>query len=74
MPYSLLTLGNNTCIGGTFAQMTARFQRLYRGRAYVHHYTQCGGMYLDAFDTCLATVQVFLPSFWFVLNANARLC
>jgi tubulin epsilon len=39
LPYSLLTLANNTCIKETFIELKERFNSLYRRKAHVHHYT-----------------------------------
>lgn len=39
LPYSLLTLANNTCIKSTFIELKERFITLYRRKAHVHHYT-----------------------------------
>ncbi len=39
-PYSLLTLANNCCIANRFQDMKARFNRLFKKRAHVHHFTQ----------------------------------
>jgi hypothetical protein len=57
MPYSLLSLANNTAISGVFAAMGSRFAKLYRTRAYMHHYTRLG-MQTDAFDQCQDAIQV----------------
>lgn len=40
LPYSLLTLANNTCIKETFIELKERFTTLYRRKAHVHHYTE----------------------------------
>lgn len=39
-PYSLLALSNNCCMAGVLNEMRARFNKLYRRRAHVHHFTQ----------------------------------
>lgn len=39
-PYGLLALSNNTAIAPAISDLGQSFQRLYRGKAYVHHYTQ----------------------------------
>ena len=38
-PFGLLCLANNTCIADTFIALEERFNRLYRARAHIHHYT-----------------------------------
>jgi tubulin epsilon len=38
----LLALSNNTCIGGTFEALANRYVKLYRSKAYVHHFTSEG--------------------------------
>lgn len=39
-PPSLLCLSNNSCMAATFERFGARFQRLYKRKAMVHHYAQ----------------------------------
>lgn len=39
-PYSLLCLANNTCIKENFIEMVDRFNKLYRRKAHIHHYTE----------------------------------
>ena len=39
-PYSLLALSNNCCMAGVLNEMRSRFNKLYRRRAHVHHFTQ----------------------------------
>ena len=39
-PRSLLCLANNRVLRHTFAAMRARFYKLYRVRAHLHHYTK----------------------------------
>lgn len=36
----MLTLSNNTAIGGRLEELGQRFRKLYHGKAYVHHYTE----------------------------------
>jgi tubulin epsilon len=45
---SLLTLSNSTCIGASFSAINDRFVKLYRSKAYVHHFTS-EGMELSEF-------------------------
>ncbi|GAQ85193.1 Epsilon tubulin [Klebsormidium nitens] len=49
LPYSLLCLANNCCIGQSIGAIKDRFMKLYKRRTYVHHYTE----YMDqgVFDT-----------------------
>ncbi|EGR30381.1 hypothetical protein IMG5_133480 [Ichthyophthirius multifiliis] len=43
-PYSVLCMANNTSIRETFQEILERFNKLYRKKVYIHHYTQ----YMDA--------------------------
>lgn len=52
---SVLCLANNTGVAEVFAALTERFQRLYRRKVYVHHYT--GYVPEEAFDDALAGAQ-----------------
>eukprot|EP00882_Tetradesmus_deserticola_P008036 GHRQ01008465.1.p1 GENE.GHRQ01008465.1~~GHRQ01008465.1.p1 ORF type:complete len:484 (+),score=208.82 GHRQ01008465.1:280-1731(+) len=40
LPYSLLCLSNNCCIADTFSTLMARFDKLYKRKIFVHHYTE----------------------------------
>ena len=40
LPYSLLTLSNNTGINEIFNKMVGRFNKFYKKKVYVHHYTK----------------------------------
>ena len=48
-PHSLLTMANNTCIRLTFGEVITRFNRLYKRKAHLHHYTSTDGMDLAEF-------------------------
>ena len=39
---SLLCLGNNTCVSGSFRTVRERFNRLYKKKAFKHHFTSEG--------------------------------
>ena len=45
--FSALALANNCCFGGTLGAMRERFDKLYRRRVYVHHYTQVSARLTD---------------------------
>lgn len=46
---SLLTLANNTCVRLTFGEVLARFNKLFKRKAHLHHYTATEGMDLSEF-------------------------
>ncbi len=48
-PYSLLGLANNTCIKDTFIHINDRFNKLYKRKAHLHHYTQVDDMDMNLF-------------------------
>ena len=39
-PHALLGLSNSCCFATTLETLTARFDKLYRRRAHLHHFTQ----------------------------------
>ena len=41
-PHALLALSNNTCVGKSFESVANRYVKLYRSKAYVHHFTSEG--------------------------------
>jgi len=59
-PHALLALSNNTCVGKTFQAVADRYVKLYRQKAYVHHFTS-EGMDADelplAYESCAALVK-----------------
>eukprot|EP00036_Acanthoecidae_sp_10tr_P012996 CAMPEP_0206290352 /NCGR_PEP_ID=MMETSP0106_2-20121207/2576_1 /ASSEMBLY_ACC=CAM_ASM_000206 /TAXON_ID=81532 /ORGANISM="Acanthoeca-like sp., Strain 10tr" /LENGTH=440 /DNA_ID=CAMNT_0053720911 /DNA_START=229 /DNA_END=1548 /DNA_ORIENTATION=+ len=57
---SLLTLSNSTCIGGSFTAIRDRFVKLYRSKAYVHHFTSEGmdpGEFVAAQASCAELID-----------------
>ena len=54
-PHSVLCLANNTAIATTFQDLRARFTKIYRRRAHVHHYTDF--MEESAFDASLEALD-----------------
>ena len=40
LPFAALALSNNCCFGDALGVMRERFDKLYRRKVYVHHYTQ----------------------------------
>ena len=53
---ALLCLANNTCVTSTFTTLRDRFVKLYRTKAYRHHYL-AEGMEESRFDTSLASLN-----------------
>jgi tubulin epsilon len=45
--YSVLNLANNTCFRHTLSDISERFNKLFRRKAHLHHYTTVDGMELD---------------------------
>lgn len=62
-PHSLLTMANNTCIRLTFAEVITRFNRLYKRKAHLHHYTAIEGMepseFSDSLDSLTGVVKEY---------------
>lgn len=56
-PHSLLTLANNTCIRLTFGEVMTRFNRLYKRKAHLHHYTCVDGMELADFTESIQSLE-----------------
>ena len=54
LPHSLLALSNNCCMAGVLRELCARFNKLYKRRAHVHHFTQY--MEASAFDEARAAL------------------
>ena len=48
-PYSLLTLANSTCFKDTLTDIQLRFNKLYKRKAHLHHYSRVDGMEMDLF-------------------------
>jgi len=46
-------MANNTCIRLTFSEVMGRFNRLYKRKAHIHHYTATDGMELSDFTESL---------------------
>ena len=56
-PHSLLTMANNTCIRLTFSEVMARFNRLYKRKAHLHHYTCVDSMELCDFTESVTSLE-----------------
>eukprot|EP00040_Diaphanoeca_grandis_P043976 m.10911 g.10911 ORF g.10911 m.10911 type:complete len:465 (-) comp8553_c0_seq1:56-1450(-) len=59
---SLLTLSNNTCIVESFKSIEDRFLKLYRSRAYVHHYFD-EGMNKDEFSLAHSSLKDLIANY-----------
>lgn len=57
LPYSLLTLANNTCITNTFHNLKCRFVKLYRRKAHIHHYQNIEGFEQTLFEESLESLN-----------------
>ncbi|KAA0193468.1 Tubulin epsilon 1, partial [Fasciolopsis buskii] len=56
-PYSLLALSNNTAVRHCFSSVLDRFQKLYKRKAHLHHYTNVDGFDQSLFRTSQQTVE-----------------
>eukprot|EP01113_Clastostelium_recurvatum_P042591 TRINITY_DN6910_c0_g1_i2.p2 TRINITY_DN6910_c0_g1~~TRINITY_DN6910_c0_g1_i2.p2 ORF type:complete len:220 (-),score=36.18 TRINITY_DN6910_c0_g1_i2:28-687(-) len=58
---STLALANNCCIRKTFGKLVKRFERLYKSKAYVHHYTEYmdEAMFGDSINTVCNTTDEY---------------
>ncbi|CAL1535064.1 unnamed protein product [Lymnaea stagnalis] len=63
-PYSLLTLANNTCVHNTFSEIRDRFNKLYKRKAHLHHYTQVEGMELADFTDSLESLNSVITEYY----------
>ncbi|XP_071804090.1 tubulin epsilon chain-like [Asterias amurensis] len=62
-PYSLLALGNNTCVRHTFSDLRDRFSRLYKRKAHLHHYTNVDGMEMSLFSESLESLSSLINEY-----------
>ena len=62
-PYSLLCLANNSCIKDTFIQVRDRFQRLYKRKAHLHHYTQVDNMDIGLFGESIDSLNELINDY-----------
>eukprot|EP00873_Tetraselmis_striata_P003164 jgi/Tetstr1/423428/TSEL_014109.t1 len=60
-PLSLTCLSNNCCVRSTFTSMQDRFQKLYKRKVYVHHYTQF--MEEATFDEAFQSVDALVRDY-----------
>ena len=61
-PHSLLALSNNTCFAGTLGGLRDRFVKLYRSKAYVHHFTSegmDGDFFTRALESCTSLIAKY---------------
>ncbi|XP_002128990.2 tubulin epsilon chain [Ciona intestinalis] len=56
LPYSLLSLANNTCVGQTFSNLRLRFKKLYSRKAHLHHYEVVDNFERSCFEESLNSV------------------
>lgn len=62
-PYSLLCLGNNTCIKDTFVTMKDKFQLLYKRKAHLHHYAHVDNMDMSVFDESIQSLTSLVQEY-----------
>ena len=59
----MLGLANNTCIKDTFGHIKDRFQRLYKRKAHLHHYTQVDGMDISLFEEAENSIKDLISDY-----------
>ena len=60
---SLLALANSTGVRHTFAHIGERFERLYRRRAHLHHYTNVDGFEQSLFDQSAESLKLLVADY-----------
>lgn len=63
LPYSLLSLANNTCIQTTFQNLKHRFMKLYKRKAHVHHYSNVDNFEHSVFDESLESLNYLINEY-----------
>lgn len=61
MSYGILCLSNNTAIGDSFSELHNRFNKLFRVKAHVHHYTEY--MDIEYFANCDKNVSSLIEEY-----------
>lgn len=61
MNYSVLALSNNTGTRHILSRLRSRFNKIYKQRVFVHHYTQF--MDIEHFDTALENCTSVIKSY-----------
>ncbi|BFZ11050.1 hypothetical protein BsWGS_14089 [Bradybaena similaris] len=62
-PYNLLTLANNTCVHNSFSAIRDRFNKLYKRKAHLHHYTLVEGMEMCDFSESLESLNSVITEY-----------
>ena len=68
-PHALLALSNNTAVGSMFGGVSDRYVKLYRSKAYVHHFTS-EGMNADELPAALASCKALMERYKDIETAN----
>ncbi|XP_041471461.1 tubulin epsilon chain-like [Lytechinus variegatus] len=71
-PYSLLTMANNTCLKTNFSDLRDRFNRLYKRKAHIHHYTSVEGMDTGEFKESLESLSSLIEEYQKLETAKAQ--
>ncbi|KAK9531185.1 hypothetical protein VZT92_010627 [Zoarces viviparus] len=61
--HSLLALANNTCVKLTFMELRERFTKLYRKKAYLHHYLDVDGMEQSFFTEAVGSLSSLIEEY-----------
>jgi tubulin epsilon len=62
-PYSLLTLANNTCFQYPLRELRDRFNKLFKRKAHLHHYTAVEGMEDQVFRDSLDSLSGLIDEY-----------
>uniref|UniRef100_UPI00358E9399 tubulin epsilon chain isoform X2 n=1 Tax=Myxine glutinosa TaxID=7769 RepID=UPI00358E9399 len=72
-PHMLLTLANNTCVTHTFSGIREHFNRLYKRKAHLHHYTEVTGMDLGCFSEALSSLTSVIDEYGHLEGTGSHL-
>jgi tubulin epsilon len=62
-PYSLLALANNTCFANTLENIGQRYEKLFKRKAHIHHYTKIDGMDLSVFHSAFESLTTIIQEY-----------
>uniref|UniRef100_H2Z471 Tubulin/FtsZ GTPase domain-containing protein n=1 Tax=Ciona savignyi TaxID=51511 RepID=H2Z471_CIOSA len=63
LPYSLLSLANNTCVRHSFTNLHSRFMKLYSRKAHFHHYERVDNFERSCFDESLNSLTSLVKEY-----------
>ncbi|XP_064394668.1 tubulin epsilon chain-like [Halichondria panicea] len=62
-PYSLLSLANNTCFRHTLTDIQDHFNKLYKRKAHLHHYSRVDGMEMGLFGESMESLSSLVEEY-----------